>query len=164
MCIRDRYTPAAKKIQPFASVWYEIRVLWPNIKPIKSHTLSNEVLYILVSQEVAKIFEVKVGGGKGNSQLGQLELDAPGAGRTGRFFYRPPTLTFDIFAASWLTRLYSTSFERSDSYLKLKAVVWLLTGFLLRQSTLISYHTKANGCIFFALGVGFSLSIMNPFL
>ena len=32
--------------------------------------LSNEVLYILVSQEVAKIFEVKVGGRKENCQLG----------------------------------------------------------------------------------------------
>ena len=31
--------------------------------------------------------------------------------------YRPPTLTSDIFAASWPTRAYSTSFERSDSYL-----------------------------------------------
>ena len=30
-------TTAAKKIHPFASVWYEIGVHWPNIKPIKSH-------------------------------------------------------------------------------------------------------------------------------
>ena len=37
--------------------------------------------------------------------------------------------------------------------LKPKAVVWLLTGFMLGQSTLISYHTEANGCIFFAAGV-----------
>ena len=37
--------------------------------------------------------------------------------------------------------------------LKPKAVVWLLTGFMLGQSTLISYHTEANDCIFFATGV-----------
>ena len=42
--------------------------------------------------------------------------------------------------------------------LKPKAVVWLLTGFMLGQSTLISYHTEANGCIFFASGV-WNLSI-----
>ena len=34
-----------------------------------------------------------------------------------------------------------------------KAVVWLLTGFMLGQSTPISYHTEANGCIFFAASV-----------
>ena len=32
-------------------------------------------------------------------------------------------------------------------------VVQLLTGFMLGQSTPISYHTEANGCIFFAAGV-----------
>ena len=32
-------------------------------------------------------------------------------------FFRPPTLTSDIFAALWSTRTYSTSFERSNSYL-----------------------------------------------
>ena len=32
-------------------------------------------------------------------------------------------------------------------------MVWLLTGFMLGQSTLISYHTEANGYIFFATGV-----------
>ena len=37
--------------------------------------------------------------------------------------------------------------------LKAKAVVWLLTGFILGQSTLTSYHTEANGYIFFAEGV-----------
>ena len=37
--------------------------------------------------------------------------------------------------------------------LELKAVLWLLTGFMLGQSTLISYHTETNGCIFFAADV-----------
>ena len=32
------FTPTAKKLHPFASVWCEIGVLWPNIKPVKSHT------------------------------------------------------------------------------------------------------------------------------
>ena len=31
--------------------------------------------------------------------------------------YQPPTLTSDIFAASWPTRMYSTLFKRPDSYL-----------------------------------------------
>ena len=71
----------------------------------------------------------------------------------------PDELTFDIFAAYWPTRMHSTSFERSNSYLfgawspRLWAVVWLLIGFMLSQSTLISYHTEANGCIFFVTGV-----------
>ena len=37
--------------------------------------------------------------------------------------------------------------------LKPKAVVWLWTGFMLGQSTPISYHTEANGCIFFSASV-----------
>ena len=37
--------------------------------------------------------------------------------------------------------------------LKPKAVVWLLTGFMLGQSTPVSYHIEANGCIFFDTGV-----------
>ena len=43
-------------------------------------------MYILVGQEAAKIFEVKVGGRKKICQLGQLKPYAPGAGWTGRFF------------------------------------------------------------------------------
>ena len=39
------------------------------------------------------------------------------------------------------------------------AVVCLFTGFMLGQSTLISYHTEVNGCIFFAAGVGTYLGI-----
>ena len=45
--------------------------------------------------------------------------------------------------------------------LKPKAVVWLLTGFMLGQSTLISYHTEANGCIFFATGVVCALRVLT---
>ena len=46
--------------------------------------------------------------------------------------------------------------------LKPKAVVWLLTGFMLGQSTLISYHTEANGCIFFAAGVVIDVLATRP--
>ena len=70
--------------------------------------LLNEVLYILVSQEAAKIFEVKVGGHKEKST--KLEPNAPRTGLT-------------------------------------------VTGFMLDQSTLISYHTEANGSIFFSAAV-----------
>ena len=37
--------------------------------------------------------------------------------------------------------------------LKTKTVVWVLTGFILGQSTLTSYHAEANGYIFFATSV-----------
>ena len=103
-------------------------------KSVKSHTTAlgfrlqtdmNQIfqmrhctaLYILVSQEVAKIFEVKVGGRKENCQLGQPRTRYARGWLNRQIFYRPPTLTFDIFAASWPTRMHSTSFERSDSYL-----------------------------------------------
>ena len=48
-------------------------------------------------------------------------------------------------------------------YLEPEAVEQLLTGFMLGQSTPISYHTEANGCIFFAAGVGLlrALDSMN---
>ena len=62
--------------------------------------LSNEVLYILVSQEAAKMFEVKVGGPKKIVNAAALEPDEPRAGRPCRFFYQPLTLTFCILAAS----------------------------------------------------------------
>ena len=35
----------------------------------------------------------------------------------GRCFFRPPTLTSDIFTATWLKSMFSTSFKRSISYL-----------------------------------------------
>ena len=45
-------------------------------------------------------------------------------------------------------RIWLTSVRSQKS----KVVVWLLKGFMLGQSTLISYHTEANGYIFFAAG------------
>ena len=60
--------------------YYALELLAPNRYELD---LSNEVLYIIVGQEGAKIIEIKVGGQK----------------RIGDFF-RLPTLTSDIFAAS----------------------------------------------------------------
>ena len=90
-----------KKIQPFTPVWNETGALWTNIKHGESRSyhsfclqaqnryeseLSNEVLYILVGQEAAKMFEVKVGGQTENCTFGQLKPNVPGASWTGRFF------------------------------------------------------------------------------
>ena len=47
-----------------------IQKLWALNPNRYESDLSNEVLYILVSPEVAKIFVVKVGGHKENCQLG----------------------------------------------------------------------------------------------
>ena len=52
-----------------------------------------------------------------NCRLGQIRDRCARGPAALADFFRPPTLTSDIFAASWPTRTYSTSFERSDSYL-----------------------------------------------
>ena len=62
--------------------------------------LSNEVLNIDFGQGAAKISEVKVGGRKKYLPSGRVRTRAPAVGRVGRYFFRPPTLTSDIFAAS----------------------------------------------------------------
>ena len=49
-------TPVAKKIQPFASIWHEIRVLWPNIKPVKSHT---KALGFRLQTDMNQIFQMR---------------------------------------------------------------------------------------------------------
>ena len=62
--------------------------------------LLNEVLNIDFGQGAAKISEVKVGGRKKYLPSGRVRTRAPAVGRVGRYFFRPPTLTSDIFAAS----------------------------------------------------------------
>ena len=62
--------------------------------------LSNEVLIIHFGQGAVKISEVKVGGQKKYLPSGRVRTCAPAVGRVGRYFFRPPTLTSDIFAAS----------------------------------------------------------------
>ena len=61
--------------------------------------LSNEVLNIDFGQEAAKIQEVKIGGKKKYLPISPARTQAPGVGRVGRYFFRTPTLTSDIFAA-----------------------------------------------------------------
>ena len=117
-------TTNQKKIHSFASIWYEIGVLWPKIKPVKSHTTAlgfwiqtgmNHIFQMkyftfFYSQEAAKIFEVKVKGRKENCQLGPSRTQCNWGRLNLQIFYRPPTLTFDIFATSWPTRMHSSSF------------------------------------------------------
>ena len=79
--------------------------------------LSNEVLNIDFGQEAAKISEVKVGGRKKHLSISLVRAHAPAVGRVGRYFFRPPTLTSDIFAASLPKSIFDISFERSTSYL-----------------------------------------------
>ena len=61
--------------------------------------LSNEVLNIDFDQGALKISEVKVGGQKKYLPISPARTRAPGVGRVGRYFFRTPTLTSDIFAA-----------------------------------------------------------------
>ena len=61
--------------------------------------LSNEVLNIDFGLGAAKISEVKVGGQEKYLPISPAWTLAPGVGRVGRYFFRTPTLTPDIFAA-----------------------------------------------------------------
>ena len=49
-------TPVVKKIHPFASVWYEIGVLWTNITHVKSHTTA---LDFLLLTDMNQIFQLR---------------------------------------------------------------------------------------------------------
>ena len=62
--------------------------------------LSNEELNIDFGQEAAKISEVKVGGRKKHLPISPVRAHAPGVSPVGKYFFQPPTLTSDIFAAS----------------------------------------------------------------
>ena len=61
--------------------------------------LSYEEVNIDFGQEAAKKSEVKVGGQKEYLPSGRVRTHAPWVGRMGRYFYLPPTLTSNIFAA-----------------------------------------------------------------
>ena len=50
-------------------------------------------------------------------RLAQFETNALGASWVGEKFFLPPTLTSDIFVAPWPKSMFSTSFERSITYL-----------------------------------------------
>ena len=61
--------------------------------------LSNEALNVDFGQRTAKISEVKVGGQKKYPPICPVRIHAPRVSRVGRYFFRTPTLTSDIFAA-----------------------------------------------------------------
>ena len=54
LCVRIS-TPAAKKIHSFASVWYEIGVIWANITHIESHATA---LDFCLQTDMNQIFEM----------------------------------------------------------------------------------------------------------
>ena len=72
--------------------------------------LLNEVLNMDFGQGAAKISEVKVGVRKKSARAAGPQVHWSRIGHIGRYFFQPPTLTSDIFAASWPTRTFSTSF------------------------------------------------------
>ena len=84
--------------------WYEIN-------------LSDKILNIDFSQGAAKISEVKVGVWKKYMPIGPARTHVRGVSRVSRYFFWPPTLTSGIFAKLWSKSIFSTSFERSISYL-----------------------------------------------
>ena len=109
----------------------EIGVLWAKITYVKSHSkafgflspnryeidLSNEVLNIDFGQGAAKVPEVKVGVPKKYLPTRLTPSTRVRTGLIGKYFSQTPTLTFGIFAAPWPKSMFSTSFERSISYL-----------------------------------------------
>ena len=75
--------------------------------------LSNEVINIDFGQGAAKISEVKVGVWKKYLPTRLTPVTRVWAGLIGRYFFWPPTLTSDIFAAPQPKSMFSTSIERS---------------------------------------------------
>ena len=106
---------AASWLKPIFSTWFErsISYLFGDWSP----RLLNEALNINFGLGAAKISEVKVVGRKKHLRISPVQIHVPGVGRVGRYFFQPPTLTSDIFAAPWPKSMFSTSFERSIQYL-----------------------------------------------
>ena len=147
-----------------AILWSKIRQLQHGIDHLKSTAnysfkilccrkfvdLSNEMLYILVSQGANKLPDVKVWGLikkilRANSNEDLLSKSVFECAHT-RFFFKPQSLTSGSLSAPWDTRMYSTSFERSTLYLFWSQIFrdlgWLLGSFRLSQSTLILLHRR----------------------
>ena len=109
----------------------DIVLLWAKITCVKSHSnvlgfwspnryeidLSNEVLYIHFCQGATQIPWIKVEVRKKYLPIGSVWTHAPRVSQVGRYFFQPPTLTSHIFAAPWSKSMFSSSFERSISYL-----------------------------------------------
>ena len=79
--------------------------------------LLNEVLNIDFGQGAAKISEVKVGVQKKYLPNCLVRTHRSRVSRVSRYFFWTPTLTSGIFAAPWPKSIFSTTFERSTSYL-----------------------------------------------
>ena len=118
-------------------LWYEMRVLWANINHIKSHfmALASFSKQILIrSFKWGTVRSCRWRGWKNirgqswrsirNCRLGQIRDRCARGPAALADFFRPPTLTSDIFAASCPTRAYSISFERSISYLFGAKIPW----------------------------------------
>ena len=76
--------------------------------------LSNEPLFIIIAQEAAKLWPIKVGDLKKNPGL---DSGPHSSGPCGRIFFRLPTLTGHSFATPWAMMMKSGSFESPKPYL-----------------------------------------------
>ena len=91
--------------------------------------LLNKVLNTDFDQGAVGISEVKVRGGKEHLPT-QPSLNQCAWGRlSGQIFFRPPTLTFDIFEAPKPKSMFSTSFKISNTFLFLAGRKWPLNEF-----------------------------------
>ena len=148
-------TPAAKKIHPFASAWYEIRLLWPNIKPVKSHTTT---MGFKLQTDMNQIFQMRYFTilqvmRLQKYQRSKLEVDKKSAGSAG-----PGPIEFKLaelaifFATSNFDLKYFCNLltYKNVQYLiwkiwfisvwsqKLKGIAWLLSIFLMSKKPQIT--------------------------
>ena len=113
------------KVKYTSHLWAKIKYLKSAVIPIfklnlsrYESDLSNEALCSLVAQRNVELLKIKVGGLKKEMVLldpGTHVFESTLICKT--IFSRSANLTSSSFAAFWATRLQSTSFERSDSYL-----------------------------------------------
>ena len=94
-----------------------VQMLWYLVPNRYEIDLSYEVLNIDFGQGASKIPEVKVGVRKKYLPTRLTPGTWVRTGPFGRYFFRTPTLTSGIFAAPRPKSMFSTSFERSISYL-----------------------------------------------
>ena len=109
--------------------------------------LSNEILCIVVAQGTAKLPTVKVGGLIKILLLSPIHTTRVWPG-SGSFFFVSPNLTTIILAASWASRMHSTSFESPKQgairFTLKKSVIALFRHFISTQHNSISITLKLS--------------------
>ena len=108
------------------SLWFEIGALWATITYVKvmpqPWTSGSKQIWIrsFLWDTVLSCMSRDCKYTKGQSWRLLKNLPVQPLVRVGpsrQYLFWPPTLTSRIFEASWPTRIYNTSFKRSDSYL-----------------------------------------------